>query len=219
MRTCEKCKISVAGALRRCPLCQGDLTGEPERDNPFPWLSYSRRYSFFLRIVAFAGAVAAAVCIAVNLSLPSGGWWSMFVVAGLGSLWLTLWFVAKKRTNIPKTILWQVAVISLLALVWDWWTGWRGWSIDYVVPILCGCAIIVMSVVARILHLRIEDYIIYLILDSILGIIPLALVLCGAVRIVYPSAICVAVGIIALAALFIFEGTALRNEILRRLHL
>ena len=143
----------------------------------------------------------------------------MFVVAGMGSLWITLWFIAKKRTNIPKTILWQVAVISLLALVWDWWTGWRGWSIDYVVPILCGCAIIVMSVVARILHLRIEDYIIYLILDSILGIIPLALVLCGAVGIVYPSAICVAVSIIALAALFIFEGTALRNEILRRLHL
>ena len=117
MRSCGKCKISVAGALRRCPLCQGDLTGEPERDNPFPWLSYSRRYSFFLRMVAFAGVVAAAVCIAINLSLPSGGWWSMFVVAGLGSLWLTLWFVAKKRTNIPKTILWQVAVISLLALV------------------------------------------------------------------------------------------------------
>ncbi len=219
MRSCEKCKISVAGALKRCPLCQGDLTGEPLRENPFPWLTYSRHYSGFLRIVAFVGVVAAAVCIAVNLSLPSGGWWSMFVAAGFGSLWLTLWLVEKKRTNIPKTILWQVALISLLALLWDWWTGWRGWSIDYVVPILCGCTMVIMSLVARILRLRIQDYIIYLILDSILGIVPLILILCGAVRIVYPSAICVAVSIISLASLFIFEGTALRNEILRRLHL
>ncbi len=219
MRICEKCKISVAGNLKRCPLCQGDLTGEPLRENPFPWLSYSKQYGFFLRMVAFAGVVAAAICIAINLSFPSGGWWSMFVVAGMGSLWITLWFIAKKRTNIPKTILWQVAVISVLALIWDWCTGRHGWSIDYVVPILCGCTMIAMSLIARILHLKIQDYIIYLILDSILGIIPLILILCGALRIVYPSAICVAVSIISLSALFIFEGTALRNEILRRLHL
>lgn len=219
MRTCEKCKISVAGPLKRCPLCQGDLTGNPDRENPFPWLTYSRHYSTFLRIAAFAGVVAAAICIAVNLSVPSGGWWSMFVVAGLASLWLTLWLVAKKWTNIPKNILWQVAVISLLALVWDWWTGWRGWSIDFVIPILCGCTMVVMSLLGRILRLRIQDYIIYLVLDSILGIVPLVLLLCGAVRIAYPSAICVAVSIISLASLFIFEGTALRNEILRRLHL
>ena len=209
----------MAGPLKRCPLCQGDLTGDPVRENPFPWLSYSKRFGFFLRMVAFAGAIAAAVCIAVNLSFPSGGWWSMFVIAGLGSLWIALWFIIKKRTNIPKTILWQVAVISLLALVWDKFTGWHGWSIDYVVPILCGCTMCAMALIARILHLRIQDYIIYLILDSILGIIPLILILCGAVQIVYPSAICVAISIISLAALFIFEGTALHNEIVRRLHL
>jgi len=219
MRTCNKCKISVAGPLKHCPLCQGDLSGSPDRDNPFPWLSYSNKFNSLLRIIAFLGAAATAVCIAVNLSFPSGGWWSMFVVAGLGSLWITLWLFLKKSSNIPKTMLWQTAAISILALAWDKFTGWHGWAVDFVIPILCGCTIIAMSITARILHLRIQDYIIYLILDSILGIVPLVLILCGAVRMVYPSAACVAISIICLAALFIFEGTALRDEILRRLHL
>ena len=76
-----------------------------------------------------------------------------------------------------------------------------------------------MAVIARVMRLKIQDYILYLMLDAIFGFIPFVLLLCGSLRVVYPSAACVAISIISLAALCLYEGKAMKNEILRRLHL
>lgn len=134
MKYCEKCRVSVPGDLRTCPLCQGDLSGqgEPGRGT-FPALPAPKHpHRGLLQLIGLGTIAAAAVCIAVNLSLPQSGWWSVFVVAGVISFWLTFWVVVKKRGNIPKTILWQVGLISALALFWDWWTGGRlSWSVDF----------------------------------------------------------------------------------------
>mgnify|MGYP000011703843 FL=1 len=222
MKYCEKCRVSVPGDLRTCPLCQGDLSGqgEPGRGT-FPALPAPKHpHRGLLQLIGLGTIAAAAVCIAVNLSLPQSGWWSVFVVAGVISFWLTFWVVVKKRGNIPKTILWQVGLISALALFWDWWTGGRlSWSVDFVIPLLLTGAMIAMAVIARVMRLKIQDYILYLMLDAIFGFIPFVLLLCGSLRVVYPSAACVAISIISLAALCLYEGKAMKNEILRRLHL
>lgn len=151
MKYCEKCRVSVPGDLRTCPLCQGDLSGqgEPGRGT-FPALPAPKHpHRGLLQLIGLGTIAAAAVCIAVNLSLPQSGWWSVFVVAGVISFWLTFWVVVKKRGNIPKTILWQVGLISALALFWDWWTGGRlSWSVDFVIPLLLTGAMIAMAVIA-----------------------------------------------------------------------
>ncbi|MBC8545891.1 hypothetical protein H8711_02915 [Clostridiaceae bacterium NSJ-31] len=221
MLYCKKCKLSVTGAPRRCPLCQGDLTGVPEPDAAvFPTVPPAAHpHRRLIHLIQFVTAAVAVVCVTINLCLPSGGWWSLFVLAGIASLWLSFALLMKKRGNLPKTILWQVTLISVLAVVWDWFTGFHGWSIDYVIPILCTCAMAAMGTIARIRKLRIGDYIIYLVLDSFLGILPLVLILTGAVHVIYPSAICVGASLLSLSALFIFEGKAMRAELLRRLHL
>lgn len=221
MLTCKKCNLTITGSLTRCPLCQGDLTGEAEPDQAvFPVVPPARHpHRVLLRLMMLASIAAAAICAAINLSLPEDGWWCLFVVGGLASFWLSFAILLKKRHNIPKGILWQVALISALAIGWDLCTGFYGWSLDYVVPILCICAMIAMAVISKIIKLRIEDYILYLILDIVFGIVPLILILCHVLDIVYPSAACVAASLVSLAALFLFEGQALRSEIARRMHL
>ena len=44
----------------------------------------------------------------------------------------------------------------------DWVTGWHGWSIDYVIPIICMVAMVLLAVIVKIKHMEISDYIIYL---------------------------------------------------------
>ena len=112
MKYCEKCRVSVPGDLHTCPLCQGDLSGLGEAGRTaFPVLPASQSlHKGLLRLIGLGTIAAAAVCIAVNLSLPQSGWWSVFVVAGVISFWLTFWMVVKKRGNIPKAILWQVGL-------------------------------------------------------------------------------------------------------------
>ncbi len=220
MKSCPRCGVTIRQNPARCPLCQGDLSGGAEEVRVFPVVqSVRRRHRVLLRLMIFGTIVAAVICGAINLSFPSGGWWSLFVAAGLASFWLSFAFVASKRGNIPKAILWQVAIISFLAVAWDFATGYHLWSLNYVVPILCTCAQGAMAVSARILRLEIQDYILYLVLDSLFGIIPLAFILLDVVNVVLPSAVCVAVSIISLSALWVFEGAALRAELRGRMHI
>jgi predicted neutral ceramidase superfamily lipid hydrolase len=121
--------------------------------------------------------------------------------------------------NITKNTIWLTIIISILSIIWDISTDYRGWSIDYVVPIICCFAMVEMFIVANIMKLRIEDYIVYLIIDIIFGIVPLVFFLLGIVKNIYPSLICVAGSIISLSILIIFEGKALKAEIVRRIHL
>jgi len=222
MLRCDHCGIDLPGNPGRCPLCQDKPSGTPDNTgNRFPVLSscqeaFSR---MLLTLIAFGSVCAAAVCVTVNLILPAGGWWSLFVVTGIGTLWIDLAVLIRKRENLPKNILWQVAVVSFLAYLWDRFTGFFGWSLDYVLPILCTCAMIAMTLIARIRKLHIQNYILYLVMDCLLGIISFVLILTGTVRVVAPSAICFGASVIFLAALLFFEGKALWAEIQRRLHL
>ena len=218
---CEQCKIDLFAAEHRCPLCQGDLVGDANEDAAvFPKIAYTMRPNHeFLRRFGFVSFVAAIVCLAIDFNLPERNGWSVLVVAAIASLWLSLIVVLKKRGNIHKTIVYQVALISSIAVLWDLFTGFHRWSVDFVIPISSTSAMVLMAVLARILKLKMQDYIIYLILDIIIGIASLILLLCGVLTNTIPSVICLSTSAIFLAALISFEGRALVTEIQRRTHL
>ena len=221
MLHCDHCGVDLPGAPGHCPLCQNTPSGTPDSSGQvFPNLPASRPISrVLLAWSVFCSISAAVICVAINLVLPAGGWWSLFVMAGIVSLWVDFAIVLKKRTNIPKGILWQVAVVSIIAYFWDLFTGFHGWSVDYVLPILCTCAMVAMTLVAKIRRLHIQDYVLYLVLDCILGFISFVLILVGTVHAVVPSALCFASSVIFLAFLLSFEGKALLAEFQRRFHM
>lgn len=221
MLSCKNCGVRLVGTYDRCPLCKGSLTGSPGgTENVFPPLPpRGEAKQRLLPWLALGSVAAAAVSTAVNLILPSGGWWFLLVLGGMASSWLSLALVLKKRRNIPKTILWQVGLLSVLAFVWDRLTGFHGWSLDYVLPSLCTGSMIAMAVIARIRKLNIQNYILYLVIDCVFGLLSFALLVMGKVRVVLPSAVCFASTVIFLAALLSFEGKALLAEFQRRFHL
>lgn len=221
MRYCEKCNVKLTGEIRRCPLCQGTLTGEADREgNAFPDIPLTRNPHWLLvRLLALATVVSGAVSLAVNVILPEQGWWSLVVIAGLLVGWLTVGIAVKKRRKPLKAILWQECIVSALIFVWDYRTGYVGWSVDFVLPVLYTCMTFAMFVIARLMRLRVQDYLFYLTLNILIGLVPAALLLLGVIRTVYPSVICAAVSVIALSALVLFVGSALKDELIRRMHL
>lgn len=220
MLYCKKCGVHIAGEARRCPLCQGELSGTPEEADCFPELPVrTAAFDLLLRLLALGSVAMTAICVAVNFSFPGRGWWSAFVAAGLASAWLTIGIAVWKRRRPLKAVFWLVCALSLLALAWDYGTGGRGWAIDFVLPILYTCTMVAMTAAARLLHLRPQDYLLYLSLSVLFGIIPVILLACGALAVIYPSVICAVVSVISLAALLLFERNAMWDELVRRLHL
>lgn len=221
MQYCDKCGVHVMGTLQSCPLCQGPLSGKPDpMGDVYPNIPLSGRlYAPLLRLLILASVIAAAICVAVLLIWPRFQWAALAVLAGLSSGWLTVGIAVKKRKKPFQAVFWQICALSLLAVAWDVGTGFLGWSLDFVLPILYACTMLAMTVAARILRLQGQDYLVYLVMDILLGLLPLLLLLCGALRVVYPTAVCVAVSLVLLAVVILFEGPALKGELLRRLHL
>ncbi|WP_298029535.1 DUF6320 domain-containing protein [uncultured Dysosmobacter sp.] len=221
MRYCEKCGVHVIGSPPCCPLCQGPLTGEADGNgNVYPDIPFAGRpHQLLFRLLALGTVIAMVLCTAAFLCLPEHRVAALSGIAGLASGWLTVGIAFKKRGRPLKAVFWQVCVLSILVLAWDHGMGWRGWSLNYVLPVLYTCTMLAMAVIARLLHLRPSDYLLYLLLNILLGLIPLVLLLCGLLRTVYPAVICAAVSVIFLAVLILFEGPALKGELLRRLHL
>ena len=219
MMYCEKCGIHLAGSISRCPLCQSSLSGEPE-EGAFPVLAGEKKaHGLILRLAALTTVVVLVICAAVNLSLPESGSWFWFVAAGLVSLWLLLGVAAWKRRNPLKSIVWLLAVVSALVLLWDWRTGFAGWSVNFVLPIFISCTQFAVAAVAITLRLLPSEYLLYLILCILAGLLPLISLFCGVLQVVYPSVICGGISAIFLAVLLLFRGAPLKDEILRRLHL
>lgn len=221
MKRCEKCGVEVTGNRLRCPLCQGTLlqtTGETREIFPVVPTLY-RQYHLLFRLLIFASVAVGVVAVAVNLLLPESGAWSVFVAGGIICVWLSLALAVRKRKNIPKGMLYQVAQLSIICMIWDFATGWNGWSIDYVLPILCVAAMAALAVLSRVFNWETENQMIYFCIDAIFGIVPSILFFAGCLRVPYPSVISMAVSLLSLAAVAVFRGDSIWAELKRRLHI
>lgn len=222
MQYCNYCRVYIRGNTRKCQLCGNILTADSRGDKQqeiYPRIPPAYERHLAIRIMLFISIAAIVVNFAVYIMFPISIKWPVFVVFGLLSMWISLIMVIRKRHNIPKNIMWQVTIVLVLSIFWDWKTGWRGWSLDYVTPIVCIAAMLVMYVTAKIMKLSIRDYIIYSLIDGLFGIIPILFILLNWVNVYYPSIICVGTSIIFLSAIFIFQGENIKIELDKRMHI
>lgn len=221
MLYCKKCKVSVAGQKKCCPLCQGELSGHGEPGSDvFPTVPEDKiTPSFLFRLLSFISVAAIVVCIAVNMMIPTGVWWSLYAGAGIFCAWLTGSVSIAKRNNFIKNITYQLFIISILEVLWDHFTGRLGWSLDYVIPCTCAATMIFMAVMIFTKRIRAEQYVIYILLDCLYGAVPAIFLATGILNVVYPSVVCVAISIISVTALFIFEGKTMKEEMAKKLHM
>ncbi len=220
MKYCNSCNVQVSGNRKNCPLCQGILSPGEYQDEAFPKIPFVyRENSILIKIMILISVIIACVSVAVNIMLPKGGAWSMFVLGGLVSLWISIITAINKRNNILKNILYQVVVISVIVIIWDFFTGWKGWSITYVIPFVCFFSMIAMAVISRFYEFYAEDCILYIIIGGMFGLVQIVFVFTGKLTVLYPSLICIVASIVSLSKMLIFNKKIFLEEIKRRLHM
>ena len=204
MQQCRKCRVNVDGDKGRCPLCQGELTGERERDM-FPRIAEPRFGSeFLIKLISFIAISAIVICAATDYLLSGRLSWSVICIAGVICAWLTTSVGIAYRKRILKNITWELFLITALSVLWDR-------SLDFVLPCACVCATVSIFIIAKVLKMKSGEYILYLIIGGFYGLLPLICLFAGLVKINYPSVIC--------AVISVFRGRSTTAEIERRFHL
>ena len=225
MKRCEKCGVLIPSDRKRCPLCQRALpeSGQEKggyEDEIFPYIPTVRhKHNLLIRTFLFVSVISCVICFALNILVWNDSWWSLFVMAVEGAAWLTVAQAIRKRSTFCKHVLYQLATLALIAVGFDLLTGFHRWSFNYVIPALCVFSMIVIAVIAVVGHREIENYIIYMVDSALFGISTLLFCLFGWTKVLWPSIITIACGIIYLAGLLLFIGRDTIAELKRRLHM
>lgn len=221
MRYCEKCKVTVRTRQERCPLCQGELSGAfDSMERMFPELQQKGNpYALFLKCMGFFCIVAVVVCMTINWLVTPGYWWSVFVAAGAAMSFASVSIGIRKRRNLLKNALWQMLFLEAALVIWDVAAGWQGWSLTYFLPLGILSVLLFMNVITVVQKLDSPEYMIYLLMAGILGLLPLVFLLLDMVTVELPSIICIGASVLLLSGLFIFQFRAVREEVRKKFHI
>lgn len=171
------------------------------------------------KIFTFLCIVAIVFMIDLDFSYRPTVRWTLFSAGGVASMWLASTIGFFKRYNLLKNAMWQLVIMTNVSILWDWMTGWRGWSIDFVVPIVSMVILLFMIVVAAVQKWPAKEYMSYLVMASTYGLVlPLLLLVFGAVQLQLPSLIGIAVCFVFLVGILLFKWKEFREEMYKKFH-
>lgn len=221
MRRCTSCIIRVEGEWSRCPLCGATLTGLATPD-PYPAvpLRFSRRRLLQALSLTSIGLVLLSFLAQLLFDPHQAGLGALRSVwLGVAAMWLIVFMAVRKRHNLAKNTVYLVVLTSLVCVYWDYLSGWGAWSLTFVVPILCGSALIGLLIAVWALGIEVGEHIVYSGLTVLLGLTPIVFLVFGWVGTPLPSVICAVLSLVALGVIRRERGRDVSHELAKRFHL
>lgn len=220
MKNCYKCNVRINSSIPRCPLCNNNIEDNGHNESVFPIIpNIYNNHRIFFQLLLFASIFGCVVCMVINFIINKKIDWSWFVIAGILSFWMTFITGVKKRHHFMKLLFSEVILILIASILWDYFTGWHFWSVTYVLPFLSIAYITTLFFLRLFLKNIFKDYVIYIYINSLVGLIPLYFIIRGLLNVRWPSIMCVIFSIFSILALAIFNHRQMMNELERRLHI
>ncbi|MBO6242815.1 MAG: hypothetical protein J6O61_18610 [Butyrivibrio sp.] len=213
MQICPKCKVNIRGNKSCCPLCQGKLKNvEGELSPSFPTIKRKKISNItFLKVCTFLFVASEIVFTTINIMTAGKYPFISPVMLGILAGWITIITTMYLRNNLIKVITWEVIVAIVIDIYVDIHTGFKGWSIEWMIPLtLIGLAIATI-ITAHVLKLRLDEYILYLVLDLVMVLLQIILIRNGVNQVPWPAVSSVMIYLILFAAVIIFRFNDLKN--------
>lgn len=213
MQYCPKCKVNIRGKKKCCPLCQGTLReNEDDPQAPFPTLK-KKKISNITLFKLFTFIFIASEIIFATVNIQTGGTYSFIGVVMLGILagYLTIVATLYLRNNLIKVITFEVVVAIIIDIYIDLKTGFHGWSVEWMVPGTLIALAIATIIIAKVVRLRLDEYIMYLVFDLVMALSQIFFIKTGMNNFTWPAVISIMVYLILIAGLIIFRFDDLKN--------
>jgi len=222
MKYCRQCKIKSLDTMNRCPLCESLLEDLDQETNEtrYPELSdYKTGYNLVKKIYMFFSVMIIAASIIVDFQFKEGITWSVLSIGAVLYSWTVLYHAIRNNVHMASKILVQAIAGSVFIFIIDEMIGFRGWSVNYVIPqlfILANIAIFILMLINRMAW---REYMIYQIVMTVIGLIPLILILRNIVTRPLTSYVCIVISIVILVGTIIFRDKSVKDELIRRFHI
>jgi hypothetical protein len=225
LKYCNRCKLSVNSTKKHCPLCYLDLTVTKDNEcvDSYPDLDsdiiLKSRYNFIFRLMLFISVVVATTCLFINLLTWSGLLWSLIIVLGIILSWEIVAFLILGKKNSGFKVVCNMIVLPLLLVSADLITGWHQWSVNIVMPLIISASTLTITIILYKKRTKWREYMIYQLIITINGFIPIILYLCGFIKKFWPVGTSLLYAVITIVGIWIFADKQLKNELQKRFHL
>ena len=220
MKKCYRCNVLINTKVQKCPLCSGSIEDGEIGENIFPIIpNIYMKHKLFFKLLLFLSILGSVISLIINYLVSNKISWSLFVIAGFVSFWMTFITGIKKRHNFMNLLFFEAIIILISSIIWDYFTGWHFWSITYVLPFLCIAYITILFFLRIFLKNIFKDHVIYIYINSLIGLVPLYFVLKNRLSVKWPSIACIIFSIFSILVLAIFNHKQMKNELERRLHI
>ncbi len=219
MNKCPKCNVILHINEDTCPLCHNPIELK-ESNSIYPKIK-SKYYSpkLFIKIMILLSTLGIIFSCSINYLVNQKLSWSIFVILGIISFWLTFIINTKYTKSFIKKLFIEILFIIILSIIWDKSTGFHKWSITYVLPFLCSSYTITFLIIRIFTSKATKEYVLYTYLNSLIGFIPLYFIIHKSINPLWPSYLSIITSIFAICFLFLFNRKTLESEIERRLHI
>lgn len=219
MNKCPKCEMILKTNHHTCPLCN-NLIDLKKADSIYPKnTSNKKAYYMIIKISLLLSLCGVIFSLLINYFVSKEISWSIFVILGIISFWLTFSIGINKSHGFMRILFAEIITLIVLSILWDLSTGFYKWSITYCLPFLCIAYTTTFLIIRIFTPYTRREYILYTYLNSLIGLIPLYFIVSQNLNTLWPSYASVFTSIFALIFLFIFNHHTLENEIERRLHI
>lgn len=219
MKKCYKCNVLANSSVPKCPLCNSNIEDDGIDESVFPIIPIRIKHRLIFQLLLFLSVLGCVICTIINYLVNKEIGWAWFVIAGIISFWVTFIIGVKKRNHLMRLLFSEIMLILVASILWDYFTGWHFWSVTYVLPFLSIAYITTLFFLRIFLKNIFKDYIIYIYINSLVGLIPLYFIFRNLLSIKWPSIVCVIFSICSIFALAIFNHRQMVNELERRLHI
>ena len=231
MQYCPKCKIVIRGDKTCCPLCEGKVLGKKdvlrtgldkkmydindfseESEAPYPTLPERRINGVtFVKICTFLLGIIIVMGAAIKYLFGDSVTWVPVFILGSVVLWLDILAIMRYRYNILKVLTIEVIVAIIINYYVDKKTGFYGWSVSWMIPFSLVGHTILSWIVAQVMKLRFEEYIIYIVMDAVMAFSQIIFIWNGENSVPYAAVFVMAAFAITLIATLLFRFRELRS--------
>ncbi len=222
MKYCENCKVNIKGDWSYCPLCTTTTPkDEEEAQEVSSFLNIPLRYNRQKALNSFfrMSLMVVVLFFIIQLIRPFHFFGLQYVLFGLFVTWTIIVILIQKHHNFAKATVYLLFIISLASLYLDYTNGWTGWSITFSIPIMSISSLLAIFIGIQSIDLKISDYILYLQLVALFGVIPLLFLIMDWVRHPLPSLLSVILSVLMFIGVFLNYRSLVIREFQKRMHL
>lgn len=220
MKYCKDCDVHYDTPLESCLFCSSKLEtieGVESYYKYTPYQSKSKGAKLIYRLLNYLNILSILTSLYIDLTFNKQMTFSLYVISSNLYAMILLMIIYYQPKWLTKLIMFTILTIAFVIGIGIIGSDYQ-WSIDYVFPLSIILNELMLMVLVIFNRKRWHEYVIFLLMVSLIGIAPFILNLTGVTVVTWPGIVSGFLSLAVWIGIFFLSSRSTKEELKRRFH-